>query len=472
MSTSDFRPAADVVEEALAAGPGGDDRIVVVEDADEVELRFAANTTTTNGSRRTRRVTVVAVHWSGDGRAGVGVARRSGDVDCDELASAAEREAASASPAGDAAPLLTPDEAWAPGSADRAFDDPPGQGDLSMLSDVLAGLSAALGRARSGSSVLAGFAEHRLTTTTLGTSTGVRLAHAQPEGSLQMVDRDRDGGASAWVGSATRDFTDLSVEALEDQLARRRSWAETRIERPAGRYEVLLPPSAVADLMIGLAYGSGGQDAEDGRSAFSRAGGGTRVGERLATLPFDLRTDPAEPGLECAPFVVATASSADESVFDNGLPSARTHWIADGRLARLRYHRAGAARAGVEPAAGPDNLILEVPGADATLEEMIAGTERGLLLTCLWYLREVDPATMLLTGLTRDGVYAVEDGVVVGAVNNFRFNESPVDLLARATGVGASVGALGREFGEYLSRTRMPPVRIPDFNMSSVSPAT
>ncbi len=103
---------------------------------------------------------------------------------------------------------------------------------------------------------------------------------------------------------------------------------------------------------------------------------------------------------------------------------------------------------------------------------MVASTERGLLVTCLWYIREVDPATMLLTGLTRDGVYVIEDGRVIGAANNFRFNESPVDLLQRATGVGATVRALGREFGEYMNRTAMPPLRIPDFNMSSVSQAS
>ena len=103
---------------------------------------------------------------------------------------------------------------------------------------------------------------------------------------------------------------------------------------------------------------------------------------------------------------------------------------------------------------------------------MIARTERGLLLTCLWYIREVDPVTLLLTGLTRDGVYLVEHGEVVGAVNNFRFNESPLDVLARATEAGASERALSREWGEWMNRTAMPPLRVADFNMSSVSPAT
>ncbi len=103
---------------------------------------------------------------------------------------------------------------------------------------------------------------------------------------------------------------------------------------------------------------------------------------------------------------------------------------------------------------------------------MIARTERGLLLTCLWYIREVDPATLLLTGLTRDGVYLVENGEVVGAVNNFRFNESPVDLLGRITEVGRTERCLPREWSDWFTRTAMPPVRITGFNMSSVSQAS
>jgi predicted Zn-dependent protease len=177
--------------------------------------------------------------------------------------------------------------------------------------------------------------------------------------------------------------------------------------------------------------------------------------------------------------VACGSSDADTSVFDNGLPMGRVDWIRDGRLAHLRHHRAGAARSGVEVAPYIDNLVLrDGDGAVAeaesgvTVDDMVARTERGLLLTCLWYIREVDPATLLLTGLTRDGVYVVEDGAVVGAANNFRFNESPVDLLARATEVGTSVRALGRELGEYLNRCVMPPLRIPDFNMSSVSQAS
>jgi predicted Zn-dependent protease len=113
-----------------------------------------------------------------------------------------------------------------------------------------------------------------------------------------------------------------------------------------------------------------------------------------------------------------------------------------------------------------------LPGASGSLDDLIANTKRGLLLTCLWYIREVDPVTLLLTGLTRDGVYLVADGEVVGAVNNFRFNESPLDVLARTMEAGHSERALSREWGEWMNRTAMPTLRVADFNMSSVSPAT
>src|SRR6202000_1037006 len=147
-------------------------------------------------------------------------------------------------------------------------------------------------------------------------------------------------------------------------------------------------------------------------------------------------------------------------------------WIESGRLDRLQYHRAGAARSEVPFAPPIDNLLLDLPGATASLDELVAGCERGLLLTCLWYIREVDPATLLLTGMTRDGVYLVEGGEVVGEVNNFRFNESPLDLLRRIRTVGRSEPALAREFKDWFTRTVMPPVVVPDFNMSSVSQAS
>jgi predicted Zn-dependent protease len=457
-----LRPAQQIVEDALV--PGGDDgRVVIVEEASHADVRFANNTVTSNGVRRTRTVTVVSFRNVQGGMA-VGEASLGGDVDVADLVARAQRDAAESKPADDAAPLID-------GGSDADFGAPAPVTGISVLQGVLGGLSGAFGRAGD-HHVLYGFAEHGIDTTYLGSSTGLRRRHAQPTGALHFVARSPDGARSAWSGTGTPDFSDVVIEPLEERLVQRLSWAERQISLEAGRYEVVIPPEAVADLMTDLLYAASGRDAEDGRTVFSRPGGGTRVGEALSSTPFELRSDPAEPGIECAPFLATGSSGSDVSVFDNGMSLGPTTWIAGGRLARLRYHRAGAARSGVEPAAWVDNLVLELPGATASLDDLVASTERGLLLTCLWYIREVDPVTLLLTGLTRDGVYLVEEGKVVGAVNNFRFNESPVDLLARATEASASVRALGREWGEWLNRASMPALRVPDFNMSSVSPAS
>jgi predicted Zn-dependent protease len=215
-------------------------------------------------------------------------------------------------------------------------------------------------------------------------------------------------------------------------------------------------------------WSAAARDAAEGRTVFSKPGGGTRIGERLSELPLTLRSDPNEPGLESAPFVLAHSSGDDASVFDNGLPLKATDWIREGELRHLSTtrHSAGLTGLPVTPAIG--NLVLD-GGEDRSLEEMVAATGRGLLLTCLWYIREVDPATLLLTGLTRDGVYLVENGEVVGEVNNFRFNESPVGLLGRATEAGRTEKTLPREWSDWFTRAAMPALRVPDFNMSSVS---
>jgi predicted Zn-dependent protease len=491
--------AQEVIEVALAAAArdGADSCIVLVDESSHADVRFALNSTTTNGVRRDRSVTVIVmVSGHPADTPSVGVARRSGVVDVEQMVSAALTDARGAPPADDAFTLVDGMDAarGAGPAASLAFGRPPVETDLSVLGPVLSGLSSAFARAAARDVVLAGFAEYGVSTLYLGSSTGVRLSFSQPTGAVNLVGRSLDGVRSAWTGVGAERIGEISFEAMEDELWRRLAWARRPLSLEAGRYEVILPPSGVADMMGSLFfYGFGGQDAEDGRTVFSRGDGavgggsgvggggtGTRVGDRLSEVPFTLYSDPFEPGLECLPFVACGSSDSESSVFDNALPLERTDWIRDGSLAHLRYHRAGAAHSGVDAAPYIDNLILRAgpggndgtAGGGGTVDEMVARTERGLLLTCLWYIREVDPATALLTGLTRDGVYVIEDGAVVGAANNFRFNESPVDLLARATEVGASVRTLGRELGEYLNRCIMPPLRIPDFNMSSVSQAS
>ncbi|WP_446047993.1 metallopeptidase TldD-related protein, partial [Streptomyces olivaceus] len=349
------------------------------------------------------------------------------------------------------------------------FTDAPAETSSAVFADFAPALGEAFARARAGGRELYGFANHEMTSTYVGTSTGLRLRHDQPNGTLELNAKSPDRTRSAWAGRATRDFKDVDPAALDADLAVRLGWAERRVELPAGRYETLLPPTAVADLLIYQYWSASGRDAVEGRTVFSEPGGGTRVGERLGALPLTLRSDPHEPGLESAPFVVAHSSGGDQSVFDNGLPVAATDWIRAGELHRLTTTRHGAGLTGLPVAPAIGNLVLDGGDPGRSLEDMVAATERGLLLTCLWYIREVDPATLLLTGLTRDGVYLVEHGEVVGEVNNFRFNESPVGLLGRATEAGRTEKTLPREWGDWFTKAAMPALRVPDFNMSSVS---
>ncbi|RII18582.1 putative modulator of DNA gyrase [Streptomyces sp. YIM 130001] len=452
----------EMVERALELSEA-DGCVVIADEESTANLRWAGNALTTNGVTRGRTLTVVATV---DGREGTasGVVSRSA-VTADELAQvvrAAEAAARSAGPAEDARPLVE----GVPASPD--FTDAPDETSSAVFDAFAPALGESFARARAGDRELYGFAQHSLVSSYLGTSTGLRLRHDQPTGTLEVNAKSPDRTRSAWAGRYTRDFKDVDPAALDAELATRLGWAQRRVELPAGRYETLIPPTAVADLLIYQLWSSAARDAAEGRTVFSRPGGGTRVGERLSELPLTLRSDPYEPGLEAAPFVMAHASGDDQSVFDNGLPLTATDWIKDGELGRLLTTRHSASLTGLPVSPPVDNLVLDA-GGERSLEEMVAGTSRGLLLTCLWYIREVDPASLLLTGLTRDGVYLVENGEVVGEVNNFRFNESPVSLLGRATEAGRTVTTLPREWNDYFTRAAMPALRVPDFNMSSVS---
>ncbi|MFF7655999.1 metallopeptidase TldD-related protein [Streptomyces sp. NPDC007983] len=455
----------EIVERALELSRA-DGCVVIANETSTANLRWAGNALTTNGVTRGRTLTVVATVDGAEGTAS-GVVSRSAVTagELEPLVRAAEAAARDAGPAEDAQPLVGPGTA-APASP--GFTDSPAETSSEVFAAFAPALGEAFARARAGGRELYGFANHEVISSYLGTSSGLRLRHDQPSGTLELNAKSPDMTRSAWAGRATRDFTDVDPAAIDAELARRLRWAERKVDLPAGRYETLLPPTAVADLLIYQFWSSAARDAAEGRTVFSKPGGGTRVGDTLSDLPLTLRSDPREPGLEAAPFVIAHSSGDDASVFDNGLPLPATDWIRDGVLKHLLTTRHTAELTGLPLAPGIDNLILD-GGGTRSLEEMVASTERGLLLTCLWYIREVDPATLLLTGLTRDGVYLVEGGEVVGEVNNFRFNESPVSLLSRATEAGRTEPTLPREWGDYFTRAAMPALRIPDFNMSSVS---
>lgn len=455
----------ELVERALEASTT-DGCVVLLDLSRSANLRWANNTLTTNGVSHRQQLTVAALVDGADGTAAGVVSRSLADADqAPEVVAAAEEAARRAGPADDAQPL-------ADGAAADDWAEPPGDTSIAVFTDFAPALGEAFGKARDAQRVLYGYVEHDVTTTYLGSSTGLRRRHVQPTGHVGVTGKDASLSRSAWIGASTKDFTDVDPLGLDAELARRLSWAERQVDLPAGRYDTILPPTAVADLMIYGYWSAAARDAYEGHSVFGKPGGGTRVGEQLTPKPVRLYSDPTLPGLECAPFVVAHSSDVASSVFDNGLPLQATDWVRDGRLSALLQTRHSAAMTGLPTTPGIDNLAMTVNGAAGSLDDLVAQTDRGLLLTCLWYIRAVDEQTLLLTGLTRDGVYLVEGGEVTGAVNNFRFNESPIDLLGRFSAAGATVPAFSREWGDYFPRTAMPALRVPDFNMSSVSQAS
>jgi predicted Zn-dependent protease len=362
-------------------------------------------------------------------------------------------------------PLVTDDAR----SAATDWDVPPVGAGIHALDAFIPQLGQLFQEARRASLETFGYAENGASTMWLATSTGLRCRYSDRLGKVDITAKSPDFSRSSWTGRATVDFRDVDLGALFSALEQRLGWSTRRIELPAGLYEVLLEPSCTADLAISAYEHMTRRDADEGRSPYSRPGGGTRIGDRLFG-DVTMYSDPAETGIRTAPFHVGIDSGSAWSVFDNGVGLTRTDWVRKGELQTLITPRFWAAKAGV-PDAVPYINNLVVTGDGPTLEDMIAGTERALLITCFWYIRTVDPQTALDTGLTRDGVFLVERGKVVGAVNNFRWNMSSIAALAQATEIGRTGMALPREHDEFL-RAKMPPMRIERFNMSSRSDAT
>ncbi|GCD88981.1 metallopeptidase TldD-related protein [Nocardioides sp. LS1] len=470
MSTQSPRQSLVMTPQSLVdhgvATSTADDCIVILRNATSANLRWANNTLTTNGVMHAVSVTVISFVRSSEGVSTGSVSgSASSQAQVTALVEAADAAARAGSPAEDASDLVT-------GDAAADWDEAPGATDIHVYDAFAPALGEAFGRASGAGRVLYGFVNHEVVTTYLGSTTGLRLRHVQPTGHYACTGKTADLSQSAWVGGATRDFSDVDALAMEQTVAQRLGWGSRRVDLPAGRYDTILPPTAVADLMIDAYWYAGARVAHEGQSVYSKRGVGTRIGDRIAKPGVNLFSDPSYPGLACAPFVTASASGNESSVFDNGLPLGRTDWIRDGELTSLLQTRHSAAMTQQPVTPMVDNLVLDVDGGQGSVDDLVAGTERGLLLTCLWYIRAVDEQTLLLTGLTRDGVYLVENGEITGAVNNYRFNESPVDLLNRFSHASATVPSFSREWGDdYFSRTATPALRVPDFNMSSVSQA-
>ncbi|HEY6537915.1 MAG TPA: metallopeptidase TldD-related protein [Candidatus Dormibacteraeota bacterium] len=450
-----------ILEEIVEAGLGQGVAVVLGEKATSLNFRVANNTVTTNGREESTSAGMVAIEGS---RVGV----QAGDVldrdQVEELGRQALAQAQASPEAPDFMGLLGPDEAASP---DPGLDRTAPEALPRDLEPLLGPVGEVLQQSRSAGLRMFGYVQATASQERLGTSTGVQLEGRRQSASLSLTLKTQDLTRSVWTGAIARRLGDLDPAALYRRLAGRLAWTEHRVELPAGHYQVLLEPSATADMIVRLLWDMHARGADEGRTVFAGKTG-PRVGEQMYAPSVTLASDPRDPEMTVPGFVHCLSSSEYASVFDNGMAVPAAVWVDQGVQQDLICPRRWAQDHGHVVRPDVDNLTMR--GTDTTLEEMIASTERALLVTSLWYIRDVDPATLLLTGLTRDGVFLIERGEVVGAVNNFRFNESPVGALQRTVEIGRPEIAYSREIGDA-AFIKAPPIRVEDFFMSSVSDA-
>ena len=271
-----------------------------------------------------------------------------------------------------------------------------------------------------------------------------------------------DGTGSGYARLASPRISDIDAAALAGRSARKAESSAKPRDLPPGAYTVILEPAAVADLLMWLTFSLDARAADEGRSYFSKPGGGNRLGEKIFADGVTLRSDPFDPRNPGTPWAPDGFRFGQGSA--GGLPARKTNWIEDGVFRTLAVHRYWSGKTKVEPVPFSGGFRME--GSDRSLEALIAETERALLVTRFWYIRYVNPRTAMLTGLTRDGVWLVEKGKVVHPVTNFRFNDSPADLLKNleATGVPTPAGS------EFFPMT-VPAIRARGFHFTSKSDA-
>jgi predicted Zn-dependent protease len=307
---------------------------------------------------------------------------------------------------------------------------------------------------KAGNVVASGFLITGTNAAAYGNKAGLFAYYPSTSANYTLTVRASDGSASGWAAADEHDWAKLDYRAVSTRAVERAQQAKNAVAIEPGRYTVILEPQAVGDLVQLLNGYIGARAADEGRSPFVKAEGGNKVGEKIVDSRVTVFSDPADASLAGQPFD------------GEGFPLARQTWIENGVLKQLFYSRFWAKKQGKVATGAPTTIKME--GGTSTMEQMIASTERGLLVTRLWYLRPVDPRTALFTGLTRDGVLLIENGKIKNAVRNFRFNESPLFMLNNIEAIGPTQRLAGTEGGGDIV---MPAIKARDFNFTSLSEA-
>ena len=314
---------------------------------------------------------------------------------------------------------------------------------------------SALGPARTKASIqAAGFLQVDANVNSLGNNAGLFLYHRGTKANYTLTVRTNDGTGSGWAGAEEPAFGNIDFARISNRAIEKAELSRNPVAVEPGRYTVILEPQAVGDLVTLVAFYADARSADEGRSPFVKQGGGNKIGEKIVDERVSLYSDPYDPKILCDPFD------------GEGFPLTRREWIAKGVLKELQYGRFWAKKQGKQPTGGANNVVLA--GGNTSREQMIASTQRGILVSRLWYLREVDPRTLLYTGLTRDGTFLIENGKVTKAIKNMRFNESPLFMLNNIEALGPQERVAGVE---ALIPCVMPLLKARDFNFTSLSDA-
>jgi predicted Zn-dependent protease len=292
----------------------------------------------------------------------------------------------------------------------------------------------------------------------IATSNGLFAHNSNTSVAYTLTARTEDGLSSGWAGDEGADWNTIESDRIaEDAVRKCRQWQKKTALDP-GKYEVVLEPTAVGMLMQRMMFEFDARQADEGRSVFTKRGGGNRIGEKLFDERITITSDPAEKNAETNPF--------DR----DGLPVQREIWVDKGVLKILAYSRFWADKQKLQSRPRPSNFIMS--GGSASLEDMIKSTRRGVLITRFWYIRSLNPRIVSYTGLTRDGTFLIENGKIARPVNNFRFNQSLTDLLANVEMLGRPVRVAANEDGAAGQQAIVvPALKVKEFNLASISDA-
>jgi predicted Zn-dependent protease len=302
----------------------------------------------------------------------------------------------------------------------------------------------------------AGFIECTARSSAVGNSAGLFAHHRSTNANYTLTVRTSDGTGSSWTGVDENDWGKIDFRGIAASTIEKARASRNPSAIEPGRYTVIFEPQAAADLLGAVRGVLNARSADEGRSAMSKPGGGTKLGERIFDPRVTMLSDPTDPQILASPFD------------GEGLPLKRQTWVEDGVLKQLSYNRYWAQRTNNAPTGGGGGFGgggggFKMLGGDSSRAAMIAASERAILITRLWYLRVVDNRTLVYTGLTRDGSFLVENGRIARSVKNFRFNDSPLFFLNNLDAIGEAV--------RTESGTVFPTLKARDFNFTSLSDA-